>query len=85
LFKRHKIFISGKDSDTTILITMCYEDGGFYSTAVWTLYYRPDLICPMDVFKGGPGRAVGQQGSREAGTGGRALPWHDGQGAGLGQ
>jgi hypothetical protein len=28
---------------------------------------------------------VGQQGSREAGTGGRALPWHYGQGAGMGQ
>jgi hypothetical protein len=26
----------------------------------------------MDVFTGGPGRAVGQQGSKEAGTGGRA-------------
>jgi hypothetical protein len=40
----------------------------------------------MDVFKGGPGRA--QWGSRaaiEAGTGGRALPWHCGQGAGMGQ
>ena len=41
---------------------MCSEDGGFHSTAVWTLYYRQDLIYPMDVFKGGPGRAVGQQG-----------------------
>jgi hypothetical protein len=26
-----------------------------------------------------------QQGSREAGTGGRALPWHYVQGAGMGQ
>jgi hypothetical protein len=33
---------------------MCYEDRGFYGTAVWTLYYRQDLIYPMDVFKGGP-------------------------------
>jgi hypothetical protein len=40
---------------------------------------------PMDVFKGGPGRAVGQQGSREAGTCGRAMPWPYGQGAGMGQ
>jgi hypothetical protein len=32
---------------------------------------RQDLIYPTDVFKGGPGRAVGQQGSREAGTGGQ--------------
>jgi hypothetical protein len=67
------------------LITICYEDGGFYSTAVWTLYYRQDLIYPMDVFKGGPEIAVGQQGSTEAGTGERALPWHYGQGAGMGQ
>jgi hypothetical protein len=64
---------------------MCYEVGGFYSTAVWTHYYRQDLIYPVDVFKGGPGRAVGQQGSREAGTDGRALPWHYRQGAGMGQ
>jgi hypothetical protein len=51
------------------LITMCYEDGGFYSTAVTvrTLCYRQDLIYPTDIFKRGPGRAVGQQGSRAAG------------------
>jgi hypothetical protein len=36
---------------------MCYEDEGFYRTAVETLYYRQDLFYLMDVFKGGPGKA----------------------------
>jgi hypothetical protein len=61
---------------------MCYEDGGFYSTAVWTFYYQQDLIYLMDVFKEG---VVEQWGSKEGGTGGRALPWHYEQGAGMGQ
>jgi hypothetical protein len=43
-FLRHKIFISNKDSDTTLIDTMCYEDGGFYSTAVWKLDYLPKCI-----------------------------------------
>jgi hypothetical protein len=30
-------------------------------------YYRQDLIYPMDVFKEGPGRAVGQQGQQGGG------------------